>query len=571
MTFVAPPLPVDPTAAVQPIVRGPVNLPPEPQSVAVLELPQALTDIERAILLSGTVIDQRTSPQGLVATVRTQLGDLLLQLMQPLPTGRPITIQLPPGHPPQTAIVEAGGTGTPAAPANPAQVAPPAVTPAVIASIGGQAAPLLPGMLLEILQLPRALLAQAVSGGQASAANPLLQDGETAPPNTAQPGATSTAPSSTPAQTAASPTTAPPATAALRGAGAALFAQVVATDPAAGAPPATTAPSITAPALPPSQTSAPLAVRVLQVLPPGTQVPAPTAPDQFTATVGTARVGGFPVATTADGQTIALQTNAGVEPGSVLVLQRLPAPVTRGEAPPLPLDPIQGKDWPALAQAVRALDIIDPAAAAALRASIPPPNMNLAPTLLFVAAALKLGDPRALFGAAPVDALKRGGKGALVERLFQDFEAASVRAADVPGAEWRSYPIPIREGDGQVAMMQLHLRRNDPHQVDEREANARDEGQGKHTRFVLDIAPSMLGPIQLDGLVRASMTAPLVDLVVRTKTPLPDQMRRDIAGIWAEALATTGAKGALSFQANPQGWVDTAGFRALGRGVGLSA
>jgi hypothetical protein len=191
--------------------------------------------------------------------------------------------------------------------------------------------------------------------------------------------------------------------------------------------------------------------------------------------------------------------------------------------------------------------------------------------MLFVAAALRLGDPRALFGATAIDALKRAGKGNVTQRLLADFEAASDRAADLQGAEWRSYPIPMQENDGRIAMMQLHVRRDDQHEVGDREASSRDDGEGKRTRFLLDIAPSALGPIQLDGLVRPSAVSPLVDLVVRTKTPLPDAMRRDIAGIWAEALSLTGAKGVLAFQANASNWVDTTGFRGLGHGVGLSA
>src|SRR4051812_8657828 len=107
MTFVAPPLPVDPSVAAQTVQRGPNVVPqPAPQPVAIVELPQALTAVERPILLPGTVIDQQTSAQGILAQVRTQLGDILLQLATPLPTGRPVTLQIPAGNPPQTALVD---------------------------------------------------------------------------------------------------------------------------------------------------------------------------------------------------------------------------------------------------------------------------------------------------------------------------------------------------------------------------------------------------------------------------------------------------------------------------------
>ncbi|GIL41440.1 hypothetical protein [Roseiterribacter gracilis] len=585
MTFVAPPPPVDPAVAAQTVARGPTVVPqPAPQPVAVVELPQALQAIERAVLLPGTVIDQQTSAQGVLAQVRTSLGDVLLQVTTPLPVGRPVVLQIPAGNPPQTALVDtsASGTGqagTPAVPATPA-----ALTPAVVANIGAPAAPLLPGAVIEVLQLPTAATpttqpATTVPGQTATTA-PTVAATTTAAATTAATTPTtaaSTTVATTPATVAAATTqvtaalaNATPVTTSpsLRGAGAALFAQTVATEVNA---PTAAAPNI---ALTPSQTPAPLGVRVLQVLPPGSQIP-PTSGDQIAATVGSARASGFPVATTPDGQAIALQTNARVDPGSVVVLQRLPTPVgANGEAPVLPLDPIRGDNWPALAAALRTLDVADPAAAQAMRAAIPQPNANLAPAMLFVAAALKLGDPRALFGGSAIDALKRSGKGNVTERLFEDFNAASERASDVVGAEWRSYPIPMQENDGRIAMMQLHvLRRDDQQRVGDREADARDEGEGKRTRFLLDIAPSALGPIQLDGLVRPSPVSPVVDLVVRSKTPLPDEMRRDIAGIWADALSLTGAKGALAFQANPQSFVDTTGFRSFGKGkgVGLSA
>jgi hypothetical protein len=52
--------------------------------------------------------------------------------------------------------------------------------------------------------------------------------------------------------------------------------------------------------------------------------------------------------------------------------------------------------------------------------------------------------------------------------------------------------------------------------------------------------------LQLDGM----FNKPQFDLVVRSSTSLPAQVRGDIVEIFGDALLATNLKGAVSFQAN---------------------
>ena len=78
----------------------------------------------------------------------------------------------------------------------------------------------------------------------------------------------------------------------------------------------------------------------------------------------------------------------------------------------------------------------------------------------------------------------------------------------------------------------------------------RDSGGGEddadQTRFVVEVEMSRLGDLQLDGLVRGKR----LDLILRSRAPLPDFMRRDITQIFHEANEITGNRGKIGFQSS---------------------
>lgn len=243
--------------------------------------------------------------------------------------------------------------------------------------------------------------------------------------------------------------------------------------------------------------------------------------------------------------TMILERQASLTPGlRVLFDLILPSPAKAGAGTPSAAPPIltNGAGWPALSQALEVLgEGAVPAATGAaglggsIAESVPSPGARLGSSLLFVLSALSGGSLAAWLGDAALERLERLGRGDLTQRLTQDFGQMS-RLADTQPDEWRLFPLPILH-EGQVTPVHLHLRRDTGAGNDE-------ETDDQSTRFLVELSLSRLGELQLDGLVQGKR----FDLILRSRRPLPSRLRGDIAAIFEEANAITGAKGQIAFR-----------------------
>ncbi len=197
--------------------------------------------------------------------------------------------------------------------------------------------------------------------------------------------------------------------------------------------------------------------------------------------------------------------------------------------------------WPALDEALELLEkpggTTAPSPTAAPR--VPQPGPRLASTILYFLQALSGGDLRGWLGGQAAGALERAGRGDLLARLNLDLVQLG-RLSETAGSEWRFLPIPLLDGT-QVHQLRLFLRRRRT----ARGGGDAEEGDGA-TRFILDVELSRIGDMQLDGLVRDRR----FDLILRTRHPLTDEMRRDIAEIFDDANGAAGHQGQISFQAS---------------------
>ncbi|HEX9701708.1 MAG TPA: hypothetical protein VGA19_02570, partial [Rhodospirillales bacterium] len=152
-----------------------------------------------------------------------------------------------------------------------------------------------------------------------------------------------------------------------------------------------------------------------------------------------------------------------------------------------------GDSWPRLAEAMAALEEINPAAAQQLaQAVLPRPGAALGANLLFFLVALYGSDLRGWMGDGPSRLLQRF-RPDLLARLRDDFGQMS-RAVDERGpGDWRTTPIPFYNGN-EIEQIRLHMRRAGDDEEDE------EKGR-KGNRFVIDINLSRFGRFQLDGLV----------------------------------------------------------------------
>lgn len=506
----------------------------------------------------------------------------------PATHGAQTTAPAPPALP-QTTAAPPQGTPTPPAPpaATPLPVMPapatgevrsPAATPLPAAQGGTPAAPLPAGANPTVQPGTTAPAPTAPTipspGTGASPAMPLAGTtpstppgpGTTLPPQPAVPGGTAAAsvPGATPPLPAVSQSPAPPPVAWGRAASPAPPTPIV-QGPTSG-PPAPTPPegSATPPTMPATRPTAgaaepaaprltagqPVQVRILSLGSPGEASPLPTTPVPQEEPilpgtyVGTS-LAGQPLVSTAQG-TLVLQARIpqGLPSGTALALAVL-APELAAPTPPA-IDPLHGRDWPALREAMAVLAATDPSLAKALAAAIlPQPNKRLAANIAFFLAALRGGEAADWLGSQGEGALSKAGRQDLLSRLSEDFRAIQARAQEPLPEGWRCYALPF-EHQGQVTRLQLHVRA-----AGEDEPGAEREKRGMAKRFLLDLDFNRLGPMQLDGLVRPGQ----MDLVVRTRDLLPTGLTRELGGIYRASLDVAGYAGTLSFQTGAHRWV----------------
>lgn len=341
--------------------------------------------------------------------------------------------------------------------------------------------------------------------------------------------------------------------------------------PAQAAPAQTAQAPIAAPAGPPSlQSGQTLAFKVLAAAPPPSSplalAPAPTSLDG--APVMEGEIAGLtpqgkPILAVKDGM-LALNTDLRPPTGSRLTLQWLdPAALALEKAAPVPgglPDFLQGRDWPALKAALAALRDLDPALVQQfLAAAMPQPNRKLGAALTFLISAMRGGDARGWLGGDAASGLQRAGKESLLAALEQEFRNVDKQTSEKLPDDWRGVTLPIYDQSG-INPLHLYF-----HPLPDPEKPEDKPGAPKGTRFVLDVEMSRLGPLQLDGMVKP----PQFDMILRSRTALPAELRDELRAIFADSLAAVGYAGGLTFKADVRGWVNLA--RAGSSTPGVSA
>ncbi|MBF0128588.1 MAG: hypothetical protein HQL33_01220 [Alphaproteobacteria bacterium] len=328
-------------------------------------------------------------------------------------------------------------------------------------------------------------------------------------------------------------------------------AQATASSPAPQTAASPAPPAVTPPAsggLPASSPSAPVPAGGQGVVPP----PAVAAPPALAGVVAANTMGSQTIVQTPAGM-LALSTRAELPPGTMMSLEIVSqtppqAPAAPVGAPPLP--PLTGgQGWPALNEALTVLQRMDPAAAGQLNALIPSIGPRLTAAMIAAGAGIRLGDARVWPGESTLKALERSGSrgAALAKKLGQDVAEMGERAKEPGGASedgWRVTPMPFQNGQ---AIEKITLSVHRP--PDEEEDGGRKGGKGG-TRFLLDLNLSRMGPVQIDGLVRAGERR--FDLVLRTREALSQQVKRDLVGLFAASSLAMNMSGGLSFQVTPR-------------------
>ncbi|WP_448188391.1 hypothetical protein [Azospirillum sp. sgz301742] len=597
---------------------------------AVVKLPERLQDLPRAVALTGTVAG--TTPEGLTR-IRTQMGDVLLDLAATLSADKPVTVQISPGQPPGRAMVFANTPPTTGqAGAAPPQPQPAGTPPAVLLTLPS-AAPAAPGAAVPLL-LPGSVLPALVL----AAAKPATPPGPSAPTSAApasRPTPATAAPAAPSSAAPTAPTAAPPAPAstaqpAAPPAGPPSGAPVQLGGDAAHPGASPTLPNGAKPEVKPDPTAAPKAAPQAAPAPQTTSEAGPqttpkatpqAVPDAAPQPLQPSSVPAKPAPMLVQGATVALKVVSVAQPGTAAPIP-LEAPLTSLPAADNDRGPLlhgtvagatpQGQPILATRQGMLVLTtqgplppgtratvvLTDPLRAqhaAAPHGAEAPADAKDWPALRQVMAALAAADPelaRTLTNtvlpqpnkklAAALTFLlsaMRGGdaRGWLGEEATATLERTGQGALlKQLEEELRTPPRPAAAdappSDWKLfAVPMLDGRTLQPMQVQIRRVDGDEGGGSKGEREARGSRFVIdLELSRFGPLQLDGLVRPQrFDLILRTHTPFPAELNAELTGIFADSLGAVGFTGTLSFQNGARNWVKLT--RAGRAGLGVTA
>lgn len=297
--------------------------------------------------------------------------------------------------------------------------------------------------------------------------------------------------------------------------------------------PAALAPPIGAPAVPASTSATLLAALAAPPAPATAKVPA-----GMEARVLAQLPGGQVLLDTPIGRLAAIWPPGLARPteGAKLAVElaafQPPAKPAADDAGPLKSNVPLAREWPALKDAFKSLAEASPALARrVLDEAIPRPGPKLAVQIMSYLAADRT-DARSLLGETVATALERSGRGDILQRLDGDLKEMQRQAA-VP-TDWRVAYVPFQDG-GELRQLRIFSRRE----------QAKDKKDRDSKRFVVEVAFSELGDVQIDGLMRK----PKLELMLRTHRQIPPDLRDEIEVVFLEGCSLAGLAGRIYFQA----------------------
>jgi hypothetical protein len=162
--------------------------------------------------------------------------------------------------------------------------------------------------------------------------------------------------------------------------------------------------------------------------------------------------------------------------------------------------------------------------------------------MLFFMNALGAGSFRDWLGKNNAQWLEENGHSMLLQKAGAEFMSISRQFQEVTPQQWQTLFFPVAV-EGQVQQARLFVKR------DRKEGNKQqNEKSNDDTRFILEVDMSQLGEMQMDGFVRKGDQQTHFDLVIRSKTPLPAEVQKELAQIYTDTGELTGYAGSLQFQ-----------------------
>jgi hypothetical protein len=200
---------------------------------------------------------------------------------------------------------------------------------------------------------------------------------------------------------------------------------------------------------------------------------------------------------------------------------------------PLPSRAAGARDerWAGLKDAIERVAKGEGEVAARLNPMVPPRvDKALAASLRHLFRALGRGDMDAWLGVGVSEAITRI-RPDLARALAQDFDAAASSLRENGTQDWRVLTLPILV-DGQIERFSWYLRGGPRHSQ-----RQTDDG-GNECRFVVEIALSRIGRIQIDGYFAEQARS--LQVIVRSERILPVTLEGDLHRLFDTLFADGG-------------------------------
>lgn len=165
---------------------------------------------------------------------------------------------------------------------------------------------------------------------------------------------------------------------------------------------------------------------------------------------------------------------------------------------------------------------------------LPSAGSTLGSALLFFVSALNGGSIDRWLGQDFRRSLEASGSRDLMRALDDDFSTFSRINSETGGQDWKLLPFPF-QSDGHLKQLLLFYRQH---------GGLDHPDEEESTRFVIELDLSKTGYVQLDGLFKPQH----FDLIFRSKTSLPEDLRAKVTEIFTTNLEITGIEGSLQFQ-----------------------
>lgn len=165
--------------------------------------------------------------------------------------------------------------------------------------------------------------------------------------------------------------------------------------------------------------------------------------------------------------------------------------------------------------------------------------------LLFFLNAMQRNDFNSWLGPDFSTQLENLGRIDLIKKIQEEWQGARTQGYDMVNGEWKGFTVPYLDQD-KVQHFRFYV--HDQTHKKEQEKNGGEWAR----RFLVEVALSRLGPLQMEGLVQKKK----LDLIVRSDAPLEESLKQDLNTRFAAAMEEVRYAGTLLFRANKQGWID---------------